>query len=201
MSAKKQGIVDTATRLFAAHGYHAVGIDRIIKESAVAKMTLFRHFPSKHDLICEVLSQRAGATRQSMADAAGAHGTAVERLRAVFDWHHGWFTSPDFTGCLFVGAWSEFHGNNGDNGEPARLALAQKAGLRRFMQDLLGELVAPAEAGPLARQLVMLLDGAILAATAGEREQAAGDAWQAAECLIAARSRKPAHKAVAFEQG
>jgi AcrR family transcriptional regulator len=189
MSAKKQGIVDTASRLFAAHGYHAVGIDRIIKESGVAKMTLFRHFPSKHDLICEVLSQRTGAARQSMADAAGAHDTALARLRAVFDWHHGWFMSPDFTGCLFVGALSEFHDTAG---EPARLAAAQKDGLRRFVQALLGELVAPAEAEPLARQLVMMLDGAILAATAGAREQAAGEAWQAAECLIAARGGKAA---------
>ncbi|MEK6349473.1 MAG: TetR/AcrR family transcriptional regulator [Burkholderia sp.] len=192
MSAKKQGIVDTATRLFAAHGFHAVGIDRIIKESGVAKMTLFRHFPSKHDLICEVLSQRTRAAGQSMADAAGAHGTALARLRAVFDWHHGWFTSPEFTGCLFVGALSEFHHGPG---EPARLAAARKDTLCRFVQALLDELVAPAEAEPLARQLVMMLDGATLAATAGAREQAAGEAWQAAQCLIAARGCPPAQAA------
>ncbi len=188
MSTKKQSIVDTATRLFAENGYHAVGIDRIIKESGVAKMTLFRHFASKNDLISEVLTQRARSALQSMADAIATRQAAEERLRELFDWHHRWFTAEDFSGCMFVGALSEFHE---DAGDIVRISVSQKQGLRLFVQDLLRELVSPAQVEPLARQIVMILDGAIIAATSGDREHAAGEAWEAAEQLIGAYRRMP----------
>jgi AcrR family transcriptional regulator len=195
MSTKKQNIVDTATRLFAENGYHAVGIDRIIKESGVAKMTLFRHFATKNDLISEVLSQRASQALQSMADAIATRPTPDEQLHELFEWHHRWFMSSDFSGCMFVGALSEFHAGAG---EIVRISVSQKQGLRGFVQNLLRDLVSPAMVEPVARQLVMILDGAIIAATSGDRDHAAGEAWEAAERLLAAYRRAPAmHEAAA----
>ena len=47
----RERILETAANLFYANGYRAVGIDRIIAESGVAKMSFYRHFPSKDDLI------------------------------------------------------------------------------------------------------------------------------------------------------
>ena len=52
---KRQHIIETAYLLFKRHGYHATGIDRIIAEANVAKMTMYRHFPGKDGLIVEVL--------------------------------------------------------------------------------------------------------------------------------------------------
>ena len=54
----RQRIVETAERLFYAEGIRAVGIDRIIAEAEVAKMTLYNHFSSKDDLILAVLKYR-----------------------------------------------------------------------------------------------------------------------------------------------
>ena len=54
-SGKRQHVVDTAYSLFKRNGYHATGIDRIIAEADIAKMTMYRHFPSKTDLIVAVL--------------------------------------------------------------------------------------------------------------------------------------------------
>ena len=53
--AKREHLVETAQRLFSKHGYHGTGIDMILKESGVAKKTLYYHFQSKEELIVEVL--------------------------------------------------------------------------------------------------------------------------------------------------
>ena len=55
---KREVLVQTAMKLFAQGGYTGVGIDRIIAEAGIAKMTLYKYFPSKQDLIMEVLTQR-----------------------------------------------------------------------------------------------------------------------------------------------
>jgi AcrR family transcriptional regulator len=185
-STKKQDIVDTATRLFAKDGYHAVGIDRIIDEAGVAKMTMYRNFSSKDDLVAEVLTQRAHQALASMTDAAGKKTIPLDRLHEVFVWHERWFKARDFTGCMFVGAFSEFHSQPG---EIMRVTVAQKAGLRLFLQNLLIDVVPRPVAERLARQLVMLLDGAILSAMAGDRKNAANDAWDVAEKLISTEVR------------
>ncbi|RWX58770.1 TetR/AcrR family transcriptional regulator, partial [Mesorhizobium sp. M4B.F.Ca.ET.089.01.1.1] len=58
-SAKRQHVVDTAYALFKRDGFHATGIDRIIAEADIAKMTMYRNFPSKDELIVAVLDHRA----------------------------------------------------------------------------------------------------------------------------------------------
>src|SRR6476646_5875 len=58
-SAARQRILDTADRLFYNEGIHAVGVNRIVAEAAVTRVTLYRHFPSKNDLIASYLEGRA----------------------------------------------------------------------------------------------------------------------------------------------
>jgi AcrR family transcriptional regulator len=189
---KRQAIVDTATRLFAQHGYHAVGTDRIIAESGVAKMTLFRNFPTKNDLISEVLSQRAHHALSSMASAAALRNRPLERLEEVFAWHKRWFIGRDFSGCMFASALSEFHT---ESGEIIRISSAQKVQLRMFIQHLLLDLVPADSIEAMSRQIVMLLDGATLSAVVGDRENAADEAWEAALRLIRAEPPRAAGKA------
>src|SRR5438876_1054555 len=53
----RERILDTAFRLFYAHGPRGVGVDTVIAESGVAKATLYKHFPRKDDLILAYLDQ------------------------------------------------------------------------------------------------------------------------------------------------
>src|SRR5690242_11493001 len=93
---KRQHIVETAYRLFKRDGFHATGIDRIIAEAAVAKMTMYRHFPSKDGLIAEVLDWRRERFNRQLDRLADADMKPQEKLVAIFDWHERWFDSPDF---------------------------------------------------------------------------------------------------------
>jgi AcrR family transcriptional regulator len=58
---KRDLLMDTAADLFYRDGYHAVGIDRILAEAGLAKMTLYHHFASKDELIVAVLERRGRA--------------------------------------------------------------------------------------------------------------------------------------------
>lgn len=181
MTTKRQDILLTAVDLFSRYGYQAVGIDRVIEKSGVAKMTMYRHFRSKDTLVEEVLTMRAGQIMESLAHAVEASTDAMEKVHAVFLWHQDWIDGEDFTGCMFAAALAEFRQQEGGI---ASVCLAQKNGLRSFFSELLADLVAPSEAQGLAQQLVMLIDGAILAAMAGKSANVMSDAWSAAQCLI-----------------
>ena len=55
---RRDELVETALDLFYRNGFHATGIDRILAEAGVAKMTLYKHFRSKDDLIVAALERR-----------------------------------------------------------------------------------------------------------------------------------------------
>lgn len=185
MSDKRQQILDTATLLFSKHGYHAVGVDWIIAESGVAKMTMYRHFPSKTDLVIAVLRQRQEQCAVSLKAFVEEADAPLVRLERVFDWHRDWFTSETFTGCMFTHAAAEF----ADKGSSIHeISVEQKAGLTQFIEQLLADLISPAQAKILAPVMVMLLDGATLATQISSRKGAAGEAWNAARALLAVHS-------------
>src|SRR4051794_11702142 len=73
-SEARQRILETADRLFYQEGVRAVGVDRIIAEAAVAKMSLYKHFPSKDDLILEVLKYREECVLKFFRMAMERHG-------------------------------------------------------------------------------------------------------------------------------
>lgn len=181
-SGKRQQIVDTAYALFKREGYHATGIDRIIAEAAVAKMTMYRNFPSKDDLIVEVLDDRARRFARRLDRLAQAAATPGQKIATIFDWYARWFRRPDFHGCLFAHALAEF----GDPGHPAfGRAVAQKDDLRRRMRLILEEAMPADRAESAAAALLMLIEGATLMAEMGQGDAAMGAARQAAARIIA----------------
>ena len=105
---KRQHVVETAYALFKRAGFHATGIDRIIAEAEVAKMTMYRHFPSKDELIVAVLDYRARRFDHQLDRLAEEAATPEQKIGKIFDWHDRWFRSPDFRGCLFADALAEF---------------------------------------------------------------------------------------------
>jgi AcrR family transcriptional regulator len=185
---KRQHIVQTAYRLFKQAGFHATGIDRIIAEADVAKMTMYRNFPSKDGLIVEVLDDRARRFERQLDQLAEQAGTPEQKIGTIFDWYARWFRSPDFHGCLFAHALAEF----GDPGHPVFDAvLAQKDGLRRRMARILADIMPGERAESTASVLLMLIEGATLLAEIGQGDAAIGNARATALSLIAARDTQP----------
>jgi AcrR family transcriptional regulator len=178
---KRALLIHTALRLFSAHGYRAVGIDRILAESGVAKMTLYKYFASKEALILAVLEARNQTFMESLAAHAASREEGLARLAAVFEWHAAWFASDDFRGCLFINASAE---HDASAPEVTALAARHKQRIMQLLNEWLQPVVPPGAAAVLAVQFSMLIDGAIVAAhTLGMRD-AAQQAWQAAQVLL-----------------
>src|ERR1051325_3793549 len=107
-SPPRDRILQTAAELFYRHGIHSVGIDRIIAESGVAKMTFYRHFPSKVRLIEEYLAQNEQKWQNLLAQVTGKAETPTEKLLAIFDGLECAIKNPGFCGCPFIKALAEF---------------------------------------------------------------------------------------------
>src|SRR5262249_48824161 len=104
-SEARQRILETADRLFYQEGIRAVGIDRIIAEAGVAKMTPYAHFPSKDDLILAVLVHREQGVLEFFRRGLERHGKKGKHpLRAFFAALKEWFETPGFRGCGFQNA-------------------------------------------------------------------------------------------------
>lgn len=182
MTAKRELLIETATRLFAQNGYHTIGVDRIIAEAGVSKVTLYRYFRSKDELILAVLRRRDETYRNAlMRDVERRASAPRQRLLALFDSLEAWLTEDGFTGCLFIKAAGEFP-------LPADPVHAAATEHKRLMMQYLVKLTTAAGASDpegLARQIYLLIDGAIVhAQTSSEARRTAQGARQAAQVLI-----------------
>lgn len=183
-ASKREQLIDTALRLFASGGYHAVGIDSVIAAAGVAKQTLYTHFPSKNALIAEVLRERDRRFRASLEGFVDRHSAPLARLEAVFTWHRRWFEEPGFAGCMFINVAAEFHG---EAVELQLLAREHKQAVERYLAGLLAPLVTQEDAAVLAAEFNLLLDGAIGVALVSGDATAAERAWRMGSRLLAAR--------------
>ena len=105
---KKNQIIDTATDLFSRNGFYATGIDTILAQAKVSKRTLYKHFPSKNDLIVAVMDQYRDAFKEKMRALLSANTGPEEKIISIFDFISKEFEKPDFCGCMAVSAVSEF---------------------------------------------------------------------------------------------
>lgn len=180
-SPKRDHLMATAWRLFYRDGYRAVGIDLILAEAGVAKMTLYNHFPSKEDLIIAILEKRDREFRASMVAAVEAAGRSpTRRLLAVFDWTEKWFGTPEFRGCAFIRALAEYP----DPSHPIhQTAWRHKLAVQQLLADLCTAAGARDPRG-LAETFSALLDGAIVAAHATRTTAPAASARSTAATLL-----------------
>ena len=106
----RERILHAALDLFYEHGIHAVGLDRILGEVGVTKTTFYNHFPSKDDLVLEVVRLRddweLACFRRDVVERGAYEPKAM--LLAMFDGLDAWFNDPAYQGCLFVSACAEF---------------------------------------------------------------------------------------------
>jgi AcrR family transcriptional regulator len=159
-------ILETAYDLFSKDGVRAVGIDRIIAEAKIAKATLYRHFPSKEDLVLAFLDLREQRWTREWLEAeterraAGPHNHAL----AVFELLDEWFHRADFEGCSFIKTLLEVRESHSAIHQAAvrHLAVIRET-LKRWADQ-----AGVRDAEETAYQLQILLMGAIVSATRGD---------------------------------
>ena len=180
-SQARQRILETADRLFYQEGVRAVGIDRIIAEAGAAKMSLYKHFPSKDDLILAVLEYREEGVLEFFRSAMERHGKrAKSPLRAFFAALKDMFESPGFRGCPFQNAAVEL----ADPKHPgAEFVRGHKQRFSEFLRGLVEESVGKA-AAKVAPAVSILVEGAIVTAVVQGNPDAADVARDAALKLV-----------------
>lgn len=152
-SLKRNTLLNTAERLFYEEGFHATGIDRVVKEAGVTRMTLYNHFPSKTELIRAVLAARHARYREELRAAIEMRGGNCA-LTAIVGVHEEWLRSRSRHGCMVIKAIAEFEHQEGAIAEDA---VAMKRDLLEIIDQAL-ELDNPAgESG--AEGVLMVLEG------------------------------------------
>ena len=168
----RERILAAADEQFYAEGIRAVSADRLIAAAGVSKVTFYRHFPSKDDLVVAYLEGRAAVERHALEQFRDQAGDACGTLLAIARGIAGISCSPGFRGCPFINAAAEF----ADPAHPARKAIAtHRAWFATFVTDLLGEM-AIEDRETVADELVMLRDGAMVGGYLGSDPAARTDA-------------------------
>ena len=180
-------ILDTAAELFYREGVRSVGVDRIAAESGVAKMTLYHHFRSKDKLVAAWLRCRDDEWMSWLASAVERRRGS--RLLSVFEALREWFETPTFRGCAFVNAYGEL---GSSNPAAAEIVASHERKLNEYLADLARQDgAAEPDADTLARELLLLVDGAIVTASIRGDARVAEDARGAAAKVIAGYTLTP----------
>lgn len=187
-SETRQRIVETAERLFYAEGVRAVGIDRIIAEANVAKMSLYNHFSSKDELILAVLQYREEKFGDMFAKWMDRHlSKRMNRLAAFFAALKDWFESPGFRGCMFINARVEL----ADARHPAsEFSACHKERFHQMLRTIIEESEGAKSADVVAPAVALLVEGAIVTAVMAQSSESADVARDAAMALIEKARRK-----------
>ncbi|GHO99067.1 TetR family transcriptional regulator [Reticulibacter mediterranei] len=155
----RERILATATDLFSREGYRAVGTDTIIERSGVAKMTLYRHFAAKNELICAYIEQTIEKFWASVEQVVNEHPDSPrEQLVKIFEMQAADVADPTFCGCSCLHAAVEFP----EPDHPAhKLAYQHKQDVRARFCDLARQAGAR-QPEVLADQLLMLMNGLLM---------------------------------------
>ena len=166
----RERILGTAYELFSHRGIHDVGIDELVERAGVAKATLYKHFPSKDELVLAFLEQREQIWTYGWVEkeAQRRGATPEEQLLAIFDLFDEWFQLDDFEGCSFVKTLLEF----GELNHPVGRASADhleniRSVIRRLALE--AELRDPDD---FALSWHILMKGSIVQAAEGDRDAA-----------------------------
>ncbi|HMF17608.1 MAG TPA: TetR/AcrR family transcriptional regulator [Gemmataceae bacterium] len=180
-SETRQRILETADRLFYQEGIRAVGIDRIIAEAGVAKMSLYKHFASKDDLILATLMYREEGVLGFFRSSIERHGKkAKSPVRAFFSALKDFFESPGFRGCPFQNAAVEL----ADPAHPGtEFVRGHKQRFGQFLRRLVEESVGKA-AAKVAPAVTILVEGALVTAVIQGNSDAADVARDAALKIV-----------------
>ncbi len=173
-------LLAAADKLFYAEGVHVVGVDRIVERAGVTKASLYNTFGSKEELVRAYLEQHMRRRQERIARILAANHTPRARIIGIFAEVEELLAGSEFRGCRFISAAAE--ARRGDASE----VVAAK--YRAWLLSLFAELAEAAGAsnpGQLARRLLLLYDGAAVAARMDpDRDAAAGAMHSAVVALL-----------------
>lgn len=173
-------VLEVAGELFYAEGINAVGVDRIAVEADASKTTLYTHYGNKDGLAAAYLERRATLWREQLMEHLRDGDDARVKLLEIFTSLADWYGEDDFHGCHFINAGSELT----DPDHPAvEVVRRHRNWVRGLFEELAAELGAR-DPRMLAAQLLMLQDGATVAADLDGYREAARAARDAAAHLI-----------------
>jgi AcrR family transcriptional regulator len=185
----RERVLEAAYELFSRQGVRAVGVDTIIERAGVAKMSFYRHFPSKDDLVLAFLARREERWTRAWLEGEVRSRVASpeDRLLAIFDVFDAWFRRDDFEGCSFINTLLEVS----EPGHPVREAsVAHLSAIRTFIAELC-EGAGIADPDGFARKWHILMKGSIVAAGEGD-SQAARRAREVGSLLLASELSRAA---------
>ncbi len=165
----RERVLDAAYDLFSRAGVNGVGIDAVIAEAGVAKATLYRHFPSKDDLVLAFLERREERWTRGLVEAeARRRGeTPEEQLLAVFDVFDDWFRGQNFDTCAFINVLLEL----GVEHPAGRASIDHLSNIRSVVRELADE-AGLCDTDALARSWHILMKGSIVSAAEGDVDAA-----------------------------
>ncbi|KAJ55280.1 TetR family transcriptional regulator [Actibacterium mucosum KCTC 23349] len=178
---RRDELVRKAFHVFYRHGFHATGMDTLVRETGISKTTMYNYFSTKDELILAVLRLRDEEFRnrftRRMQQLAN---TPAGQMLALFDVLDEWFHEEGFCGCLFIKAGAEFQ----DHSDPIHVQAAEH---KRVLQEQFTAMAREAGARDprdLASKLMVLKEGAIVLAVLGNKDEAIRNAKGAAQLLI-----------------
>ncbi len=178
---KRDELIQKAFKTFYRNGFHATGMDMLAAETGISKTSMYKHFRTKEDLILAVLRFRDESFRNWLVRRTEElANTPKDQLIAMFDALAEWFAQPEYRCCMFIKASAEYQ----DHADPIHSQSADHKRLMLAYVRNLAEKAGAADPGALARQLLLLKEGAIVTAHLGHCENPAGDAKYVAQKLV-----------------
>lgn len=178
--ATRAKILETAAELFYENGVHAVGVNEIAARAHASKLSLYRYFPSKTRLVESMLAEHSDRIHSWLVRKTADAPAGPARVLSVFDLLVAWFAQPGYRGCTVVNTVTD------TRADPAIAVIARRH-LARYRQMLETRLVQAGVTPPeaLARQLLLLIEGASVVSTIEGSSDSGADARRAAEQLLA----------------
>jgi AcrR family transcriptional regulator len=156
-SAARERILSTADRLFYREGIRAVGVERVIAESGVARVTFYRHFPAKDELVIAYVGRRLEEDRATLAELKASEPAARDILHAIARQLYEQAAATGFRGCPYSNVSTEFF----DPDHPIRHAtLKHRVWFKAEIESLLRD-AGHSDPELAAEQLLMLRAGAM----------------------------------------
>jgi AcrR family transcriptional regulator len=177
--ATRAKILDAAAELFYERGVHAVGVDLIAARARASKLSLYRYFPGKDDLVEGMLAAHSDRIHDWLERKTADSPAGPDRVLSVFDLLIRWFAEPGYRGCTVVNTVTD------TRADPAVAAIARRhlARYRQLLEDRAREAGA-ADPAALARKLLLLIEGASVITAIDGTPDAGADAREAAEQLL-----------------